>query len=265
MSSIFSDNEKPVPGLYNEILKFSIEVKGISMGSIIMRTVKTGPKYLQINANVESFDSLKGIYYVAGNFGAMWDYQKRKSYMAFEDVYDGYSYHRRAYRFQDDNKILVNLRESRFSDAGYPHSEKPTIDNTKEYFIDNDDYQDLIGVFFFLRTSGMHPKPGDVYRLKVLPAGVKQIMIVQVVDVNEMNVPALGGKRKVVHVKSGLANPDQKSSGGNIFFNVRSPLDMYFTDDEDSIPLRISAKLPIIQTADVVLTDYKQIKKKKSD
>jgi hypothetical protein len=228
-----------------------------------MRSVKAGPKYLQINTSVESFEGLKGIYYMSGNFGAMWNYQKKKSYMAFEDVYDGYNYQRRAYRFQDDDRVFVSKREATFSDSGFPHLGIPIKDHTAEYYLDTSEYQDLIGIFYMLRSSEIHPTPGEVYRLKVLPSGVKKIMIIQVINVNEMDVPVLGGKRKVVHVKSGLANPDEKSTGGNIFFNVRSPLDIYFTDDKDAIPLRIVATVPIIQNAEVVLTSYKQIKRKK--
>lgn len=261
-NNLYSANEKQTPAFYNEILKFSIEVKGISMGSILMRTTKTGSEFLQINTKVESFDSIKGIYYLSGGFGAMWNYKKQKSYMAYEDVFDGYDYVRRAYRFQDDNRVFVSKREVKFNEAGLPHDKNVEIDKTSEYYIEGTEYQDLLGVFYTLRSSGIRPQPGETYKLNVLPSGVKKVMIIQVVEKTEMNVPTLGGKIRVIHVKSGLANPDQKITGGNIFFNVRSPLDLYFTDDSNAIPVRISAKVPVIQHADVVLTDYQQTGKK---
>jgi len=263
ISNVYPEKDTSTPAFYNEILKFSIDVKGISMGSILMRTVKTGKGFLQINAKVETFESLKGIYYIGGNFGAMWNYNLRKSYMAFEDVYDGYMYMRRAYRFQNDNRVFVNKREAKFQEAGLPHSSKPEYDDTEEYYIEGTEYQDLLGVFYTLRSSGVRPKAGEVYKLNVLPAGVKKVMIIQVVGKDVLNVPALGGKTNVIHVKSGLASPDQKPSGGNIFFNVKSEIDMYFTDDENAIPVLMSAKVPIIQKADVILTEYQQTGKKK--
>lgn len=250
------------PSFFNEVMKFSIEIKGISVGSILMRTIKTGNGYLQINAKIESFDSIKGLYYMAGDLGALWDYNKKKSYIAFEDIYDGYSYLRRAYRFQKDNRVYVNKKEVKFAEAGWPHKGDPQSEKTSEYYINTAEYQDLLGVFYTLRSSGIHPKVGEVYRLKVLPAGVKKIMIIKVIDRLEMDVPVLGGKKMVIHVKSGLANPGQKPGGGDIFFKVQSPLDFIFTDDEDAIPVKMWAKVPIIQQADIVLKNYKQLYKK---
>jgi len=262
-TNIYSEEEKPVPAFYNEILKFSIDVKGISVGSILMRTVKTGNEFLQINTRVDTFDSLKGIYYISGNFGAMWNYKTQKSYMAYEDIYDGYMYMRRAYRFQSDNRVFVNKREVKFVESGLPHDQPPEKDATDEYYIDGNEYQDLIGIFYTLRSSGIHPKTGETYTLKVLPAGVKKHMIIQVIGKDILDVPALGGKVKVIHVKSGLANPNQKPSGGNIFFNVKSEVDIFFTDDENSIPVLISANVPLIKRVVVVLTDYQQTNKAK--
>jgi|GEM_PF-1905319 len=249
--------DKPKPAFYNEILKFSIEVKGISVGSILMKTQESGKDFLQINTKVETFEILKRIYYIGGDFGAMWNYKSRRSYLAYEDIYQGYDYQRRAYKFQG-NKVRVNKREVKYSEAGLPHDGKPEHDESSEYFIDTVEYQDLFGVFYTLRSSGVRPKAGETYKMSVLPAGVKKVMVIQVVGKEVMNVPALGGKIDVIHVRSGLTSPDQKVEGGNIFFNVKSEVDMYFTDDENAIPVMISARVPVIKRADVVLVDYQQ-------
>ena len=264
VSGCFTLSARPVPGFYNELMEFSIEVKGISVGSILMRTVQTGETFLQINTKVQTFKMVEPLYYIAGNFGAMWNYRDQKSYMAYEDVYDGYMYMRRAYRFQEDNRIYVNKREVRFFESGLPHGDVPEKDSTREYYIEGTEFQDLLGVFYTLRSMGVSPQPGEIYKLKVLPAGVKKIMIIQVIDKLVVNVPPLGGDTRVIHVKSGLATPGNKLSGGNIFFNVQSALDLYFTDDENAIPVRIWAKVPIIKRADVVLTQYLQSSRKKN-
>jgi hypothetical protein len=250
--------DKPVPGFYNEVMKFSINVKGLSVGDILMRTAKTGDKYLQINAQVDTFDTMKSFYYISGKFGAMWDFKNKKSYMAYEDIYDGYTYVRRAYRYQDDNRVFVNKREVRFQEAGLPHNKKPKRDKSSQYYIDSIEFQDLLGVFYTLRSSGIIPKPGETYKAQILPAGVKKLLVIEVLGTLEKHVEALGGKRKLIHVKTGIASARKKPEGGNIFFNVSSALEMYFTADDDTIPVQIWAKVPLIQRADVVLTDYKQ-------
>lgn len=257
--------EEKTPPFYNEILKYKIEIKGFVVGSIIMRTIKTNRDHLQINARIDSFEAIRGVYYIHGIFGALWDYKKKRSYVAYEDVYQGDTFQRRAYRYEK-NKILVSKHEKKFSEPGLPHS-GPLKKNSKDkYELKDVEYQDLLGVFYTLRSSGKKPAIGDIAEYKVLPAGVKKVLMTKIVDIKKINVPAFKGKKEVFHVKTGLRNPDsagkKEAQGGAIFIQTTSPVDMYITNDENQVPVKIWTDIPFLGRAFVILESYAQPKRK---
>ncbi len=250
---------KELPGFFNEIVKYNIELKGFVVGSVLMRTIVANDHLLQINASVDSFEAIKGIYYIKGTFGALWNYQTRSSYVAYEDVFQGLDYQRRAYRFESD-QIFVSKLEKTFSEAGYPHSGPIQKTESKEYYLKLTDYHDLLGVFYWMRTSGQVPKVGDVNEIKVLPAGTKKIMVMKIMDKLTIDVPALGGKKKVFHVRTGLRGINEKVEGGDMFFTTSSTIDLYITDDEDFIPVKMWTQVPILGQVDIILASYTQPK-----
>lgn len=256
-SPLYSKGSKEAPGFYNEALKYNIELKGFVVGSVLMRTITANERHLQINASVESFDAIKGVYYIKGTFGALWNYNTRSSYVAYEDVYQGFDYQRRAYRFEGD-QVFVSKLEKTFSEAGHPHTGPIKKSEAKEYYLQLTDYHDLLGVFYWMRTSGKLPNVGDVTEIKVLPSGVKKIMVMKVIDKKTIDVPALGGSKRVFHVRTGLKGVDEKVEGGDIFFTTTSIIDLYITEDENFIPVKMWTSVPVLGQVDIVLAEYAQ-------
>jgi len=251
----FSASLQAKPDFKSEIIKFKVQLKGFTVGSILMRTLIVPKNRYQINARVTSFKSMKKIYFVQGSFGAIWNYKTKKSYLAWEDIYQGTSYQRRSYRF-DAKRTYVNKHEKTFSESGYPHNGPLKKNKKKEYYIKDPAFQDLLGVFYQLRSQPKPPKKGDVFKLKVLPAGTKKILYVKVIGRKTVKVPALGGKRRVFHVRTGLLSANQKMTGGNIFLVTQSPIDMYITDDLEYIPVQMWTTVPIVGKVYINLAEY---------
>ena len=256
--------EENYPPFYNEILKYNIEIKGFTVGTVLMKTMKTAGGLLQINAKIDSFEAIRGFYYVHGVIGALWDYKNQRSYIAYEDVYQGDTFQRRAYRY-DKDKIVVSKHEKQFSEAGYPHTGPLKKNKKAKYIIKSTEYQDLLGIFYTMRSSGKRPVRGRVDEYKVLPSGVKKIMVTQVADIKRVDVPAFGGRKEIFHVKSGLRNPEKKGSkkkkkaeGGAIFIRTTSPVDMYITNDENQVPVLMWTDIPFFGRVYIVLESYTQ-------
>ena len=251
----FTASTYAVPDFKSEIIKYKIQLKGFTVGSVLMRTLKVQKNRFQIIARVSSFKAIKKVYFVQGSFGAIWNYKTKKSYLAWEDIYQGTSYQRRSYRF-DAKRVFVSKHEKTFSEAGFPHNGPLKKNKKKDYYINETKYQDLLGVFYQLRSQPKPPKKGDVFKLPVLPAGTKKIMYIQILGRKTVNVPALGGKRRVFHVRTGLLNENQKMAGGDIFIVTQSPIDMYITDDMEYIPVLMWTTVPIVGKVYINLSEY---------
>jgi len=259
-SGIVSQEQK-VPDFFNEVMKFRIDMKGFQIGSILMRTKVANDNHIQINASIYSFKSIQGLYYVRGTFGAVWNYKSRRSYLAWEDVYQGYQYQQRSYKFLY-NKVDIKKREKEFSEAGYPHSGKIKRDKTKEktLAVKGYEYNDLLGAFYYMRTGGKSPEIGSVTKLKVLPAGQKKIMYIKVIEKTTMYVKSLKEKRSVFHIRTGIIDEKEKMGGGDIFISTDTPVDIFITDDEDFIPVLMYTKVPVLGKVEVILDEYQQVK-----
>lgn len=242
---------------YNETMGFTVTVRGTAVGNVYLKSEQKSNGYLYIDARVLPHKIFKSVYYVQGRFGAKWNYKSQRSYIAYEDIYQGPTYQRRSFKFSG-NRVLVKKLEKKFSESGYPHSGKLKDYENKKYWVTATGYSDLLGAFYKMRSQGKSPRIGQVQKLKVLPAGQKRYLIIKVLNKKTINVPALGGKKRVMYVKSGLLNPDKSTSGGDIFLKTKSPIYMYITDDENYIPVKIWTKVPVIGTAYLNLTNYSQ-------
>ncbi|MES0488530.1 MAG: DUF3108 domain-containing protein [Leptospirales bacterium] len=252
--------EQANPKFFNEVMKYRIDTKGFQIGSILMRTKVANDDHIQINASVYSFKSIQGLYYVRGTFGAVWNFKSRRSYLAWEDVYQGYEYQQRSYKFSYNN-ITLKKREKKFSEAGYPHKGKIKKDKTisKKLKVKGYEYNDLLGAFYYMRTGGKSPEVGTVTKLKVLPAGKKKIMYIKVLEKTTMYVKALNEKRAVFHVRTGIIDEKDRLGGGDIFIATEAPVDIYITDDEDFIPVLMTTNVPVLGKVEVILDEYEQV------
>lgn len=249
---------------YQESFHFKVKAKilGITgeVGNIAMKTkIMKKKKLLRTIATIKPFKALKSFYYVNGVIGAEWNYETRKSHRAFETVYQGKKYQKRYYLFKG-KKVLVKKHEKTFTEYSHPHSGKILSNNKSRKWVYAPGYHDLIGSFYWLRSAGYKMKVGKVVKLKVLPAGSKKYIIIKILRKKKIKVPALG-TRWVYHVRSGLINSDKvkKASGGSkLFFQTKSPIDMYITADEHAIPVKMWTKVPYIGTVQIVLYKYSQ-------
>ena len=255
LAPVVGEKVEFVPKRFKETFRFQILWKGFEVGNVLMNTVPTKDDYLKINASVSSFDLMKKIYYVGGRFGAMWNYKTQRPYLAYEDVHQGDKYFRRKFKFKG-NEVIVDKLSIVYKETSFPHSEELVSQKKDSYTRDATGYQDLLGAFYLIRSVKESPKVGQVTRLKVLPSGNPKELVLKILGEKEINVPALGGKRRVLHVKSALANL-KNSDTSDIFFNTKSPIEMYIDPGYDHIPVEIWTDLPYIGTVRVKLFSYK--------
>lgn len=247
------------PGFYSETMNFRIEWKGIRAGDVTMRSRPEGNNYVTINARVNSLPVMHGIYYVQGVFAAKWNYASRTPVIAFEEAYQGDTYQRRKFRFAGRN-VKVEKFEKRFHELSFPHSEPAKSQNNETYDVSTSGgYQDLLGAFYYVRSTGKIPKVGEVLRVPVLPAGSRRTLVLKVLAREKRNDVPFFGSREVFHVKSALADEGKgKQPEGNIFFNTKSQIDMWITADENFVPVKIWTEVPFLGTAYILLENYSQ-------
>jgi hypothetical protein len=233
---------------------------GITIGYISMVThldEKLG--LVKSHVSVSPLPFVKKIYYVGGFFGSHWDYQKRKSHFAYEEVYQGKSYRKRSFHFQNNSFIFSN-QEKKFAEFSLPHkiTEKKEINNK---LIHAAGYQDLLGAFYAVRSQPTTPALGDEKKIRVLPAGNLRQLILKVNRKNEEMVPFFGWK-KILHVEAELKNPFQKNAATKVeedlFFNTKSHIFMWITDDNNFVPVKIWTKVPYFGNFYLYLIHYSQ-------
>lgn len=244
---------------YTETMNFRIEWKGIRAGDVTMRSRIEGNNFITINARVNSLPVMHSIYYVQGVFAAKWNFATRTPVIAFEEAYQGETYQRRKFRFLGKT-ARVEKNEKRFHELSYPHSNPVKSESNETYEVSTaGGYQDLLGAFYFVRSTGRVPKVGEVLRVPVLPAGSRRTLILKVLAREKRNDVPFFGSREIFHVKSALADEGKgKQPQGNIFFNTQSQIDMWITADENFVPVKIWTEVPYLGTAYILLENYSQ-------
>lgn len=243
--------------VYNEKFKYKIRWLGMNVGTIEMRT-KTDEKQglLKSYASVRSFETLQKVYYIGGYFGTHWDYKQRRSNYAYEEIYQGTRYYKRSFYF---NKDWVNVQKKsiKLDERSYPHTGPRKVKYNRKINIYAKGYQDLLGAFYYMRTMGKEPKPGEVEYLHTLPAGKKSTLILQVLGKEKIKNPFLG-KVATIHVKTALKK-GKSSGGGDLFFNTKSHIDMWITDDNKFIPVLMKTKVDYLGTVYIRLARYQNL------
>ncbi|HRP68848.1 MAG TPA: DUF3108 domain-containing protein [Turneriella sp.] len=253
--------EKGVPlKFYNETMNFRIIWKGIAAGDVTLRSRIDDDQFININSRVNSLQSVRGIYYVQGVFASKWNFVTRSPVIAFEEAYQGDSYQRRKFRFIG-NEAQVEKHEKKFHEHSYPHSEPPKGDWSDKYSVSTKGgYQDLLGAFYYVRSTGRVPRVGEVMRVPVLPAGSRRSLILKVLGREKRKDVPFFGTREIIHVRSALADDakNKTGKGSNIFFNTKSQIDMWITADEDFVPVKLWTEVPYLGTAYILLENYSQ-------
>lgn len=249
-----------LPGFYNETMNFRIEWKGIRAGDVTMRTRSEGDKFITINARVNSLPVMHGIYYIQGSFAAKWNHVSRTPVIAYEEAYQGDTYQRRKFRFAGKS-VRVEKNEKRFHELSYPHSSPPKSESNEASDVSvAGGYQDLLGAFYYVRSTGRIPRVGEVLRVPVLPAGSRRTLILKVLAREKRTDVPFFGTREIIHVRSALAD-ESKGKGpsmGNVFFNTQSQIDMWITADADFVPVKIWTSMPYLGVANILLEQYSQ-------
>lgn len=249
-----------LPKFFNETMGFRIEWKGVRAGDVTMRTRTEGDKYITINARVNSLPLVHGIYYVQGAFASKWNHAVKLPVIAFEESYQGDAYQRRKFRF-GNGKVNVDKNEKKFHEHSYPHSA-----NLKGEWKENYDtwtkggYQDLLGAFYFVRSTGRIPTVGEVLRVPVLPAGAHRTLVLKVLGRETRNDVPFFGTREIIHVRSVLVDDanNKTQSGSNMFFDTKTNIEMWITADADFVPVKIWTEVPYLGTAYILLENYSQ-------
>jgi hypothetical protein len=249
-----------LPNFYNETMNFRIEWKGIRAGDVTMRTRTDGDNYITINARVNSLPAVHGIYYVQGSFAAKWNHVTRSPVIAYEEAYQGDTYQRRKFRFHSGT-VAVEKNEKKFREHSYPHSKSLKGEWHEKYDVSTKGgYQDLLGAFYYVRSTGRIPRVGEVLRVPVLPAGARRSLVLKVLGRQTRTDVPFFGKREIIHVRSALVDDanNKTQSGSNIFFNTKSQIDMWITADRDFVPVKIWTDVPYLGTAYILLENYTQ-------
>jgi hypothetical protein len=249
-----------IPNFYNETMNFRIVWRGIPAGDVTMRTRTDGDKFININARVNSLPAVHGIYYVQGVFASKWNHATKSPIIAFEEAFQGDAYQRRKFRF-GAGTVKVEKNEKKFQEHSFPHT-----DTLKGEWNENFDvstkggYQDLLGAFYFVRSTGRIPNVGEVLRVPVLPAGSRRSLVLKVLGREKRTDIPFFGSREIIHVKSALADDasNKTGAGANIFFNTKSQIEMWITADADFVPVKIWTDVPYLGTAYILLENYSQ-------
>ncbi len=248
-----------LPKFYNETMNFRIEWKGIRAGDVTMRTRTEGDKHITINARVNSLAAVHGIYYVQGVFASKWNHVSRTPVIAFEEAYQGDAYQRRKFRFSN-GKVNVDKDEKKFYEHSYPHS--PNLKGTWKENYDvstKGGFQDLLGAFYLVRSTGRVPRVGETLKIPVLPAGTRRSLVLKVLGREVRNDVPFFGTREIFHVRSMLVDDVNKTSmGSNMFFNTETQIEMWITADADFVPVKLWTDVPYLGTAYILLENYTQ-------
>ena len=241
---------------YNESMTYHVSWKGITVGRVSLSTKVKSDTLIRAHARVSTFGALKPFYYIAGSVGSEWNYKERKSFRAFESVYQGKKFQKRFYYFRG-GRIKVKKQEKDFREYGYPHT-APTKVGNEQRWVRAPGYHDLIGAFYWLRTSNIALKAGKTVRLPVLPADSKKYLILKILK--RKKVKTFFGPKYVYHVRSGISNKKNVSvgSGGDMLIKTKSPIDMYITDDENKVMVKGWTKVEVAGKVQVNLVKYKQ-------
>jgi hypothetical protein len=156
--------------------------------------------------------------------------------------------------------VSVEKNEKRFHEMSYPHSEPVKSQSNETYDVSTSGgYQDLLGAFYYVRSTGKVPKVGEVLRVPVLPAGSRRTLVLKVLAREKRSDVPFFGTREIIHVKSALADEGKgKPPQGNIFFNTQSQIEMWITADENFVPVKIWTEVPYLGTAYILLENYSQ-------
>lgn len=249
-----------VPRFYNETMNFRIEWKGIRAGDVTMRTRTDGDKHITINARVNSLQTVHGIYYVQGVFASKWNHVTRTPVIAFEESHQGDAYQRRKFRF-GNGKVNVDKNEKKFHEHSYPHTPNLKGEWKENYDVSTKGgYQDLLGAFYLVRSTGRVPKVGEVLKIPVLPAGARRSLVLKVLGREVRNDVPFFGTREIFHVKSALVDDasNKTQMGSNMFFNTQTQIEMWITADADFVPVKIWTDVPYLGTAYILLEGYTQ-------
>lgn len=248
-----------LPKFYNETMNFRIEWKGIRAGDVTMRTRTEGDKHITINARVNSLAAVHGIYYVQGVFASKWNHVTRTPVIAFEEAYQGDAYQRRKFRFSS-GKVNVDKDEKKFYEHSYPHSPTPKGTWKENYDVSTKGgFQDLLGAFYLVRSTGRVPRVGETLKIPVLPAGTRRSLVLKVLGREVRNDVPFFGTREIFHVRSTLVDDVNKTSmGSNMFFNTETQIEMWITADADFVPVKLWTDVPYLGTAYILLENYTQ-------
>ncbi len=249
-----------LPNFYNETMNFRIEWKGIRAGDVTMRTRTEGDKHITVNARVNSLQTVHGIYYVQGAFATKWNHVSRVPVIAFEESYQGDAYQRRKFRF-GNGKVNVDKNEKKFQEHSYPHSSVLKGEWKENYDVSTKGgYQDLLGAFYYVRSTGRVPRVGEVLRVPVLPAGARRSLVLKVLGRETRSDVPFFGTREIIHVRSALVDDvnNKTQAGSNMFFNTQTQIEMWITADADFVPVKIWTDVPYLGTAYILLENYTQ-------
>lgn len=121
-------------------------------------------------------------------------------------------------------------------------------------------YQDLLGAFYYVRSTGRVPRVGEVLRVPVLPAGARRSLVLKVLGRETRNDVPFFGTREIIHVRSALVDDqnNKTQAGSNMFFNTQSQIEMWITADADFVPVKIWTEVPYLGTAYILLEGYSQ-------
>ncbi|MFO1526566.1 MAG: DUF3108 domain-containing protein [Turneriella sp.] len=249
-----------VPNFYNETMNFRIEWKGIRAGDVTMSTRTDGDKHIKINARVNSLSAVHGIYYVQGVFASRWNHVSKTPVIAYELAYQGDAFQERKFRF-GAGKVNVEKNEKKFQEHSYPHSSTLKGEWHEKYDVSTKGgYQDLLGAFYYVRSTGRVPRVGEVLRVPVLPAGARRSLVLKVLGRETRNDVPFFGTREIIHVRSALVDDqnNKTQAGSNMFFNTQSQIEMWITADADFVPVKIWTEVPYLGTAYILLEGYSQ-------
>lgn len=249
-----------LPNFYNETMNFRIVWKGIPAGDVTMRTRTDTDKFININARVNSLAAVHGIYYVQGVFASKWNHVTKTPVIAYEEAFQGDAYQRRKFRFSA-GKVNVDKNEKKFHEHSYPHSDTLKGEWKENYDVNTKGgYQDLMGAFYLVRSTGRVPRVGEVLRVPVLPAGARRTLVLKVLGRETRNDIPFFGTREIIHVKSALVDDvnNKTQSGSNMFFNTQTQIEMWITADADFVPVKIWTEVPYLGTAYILLENYSQ-------
>ena len=248
------------PKFYNETMNFRVEWKNIRVGDVTLRSRLDGDKIIKINAQVNSLEAIHGIYYVQGKFASRWNFATKTPIIAYEEAFQGDAFHQRKFRFAGQN-VSVEKNEKKFSEPSFPHSGPLKGEWHEKYNVSTKGgYQDLLGAFYLIRSTGRVPQVGETTKIPVLPAGARRSLVLKVLGRETRNDIPYFGTREIIHVQSALVDDanGKSDNGANLFFNTESKIEMWITADADFVPVKIWTDVPYLGRANILLENYSQ-------